>query len=564
MFRIKSFLLIASFSFIHLSFSFAQTTIFYESLATQESFNKFTVENLIGAQTWYCSSYYGYTLCSGYEDGESFDNEDWLISPEIDLTEVTNVQLSFDHTRGNAAVVNVGVNEGWYKVFATASYTGNVETTQWVEMEGINHTLMGAWQWNSTGMVAVPTEAQSATTRIALRYISIAPESATWEVKNILITGTLPDNEDIGMLKITGWNTEWLGCPRYGPSNEQLQVENVATAMLSMNSDIYCLQEVTHSSNYPSIYSIVSLLGDEWGGAIVANSIYDCSQNQGIIYRKSKVQLINSQLLENGSSAEGNSYYYNWTSGRYPALYNVNIKLSNNEQFPITLINIHAKAEDGAAMSYIRRKGASISLKEILDDERYNSKNVIIIGDFNDYLIGTTSGEHEGSESPYQNFMDDRENYLGITKDLVDAGPFYTSLPLIDHIVISNELFDEYVDESATQEVAVTHIIDNFYYTTSDHLPVSARFHISSTGNGSYVNNYENKEELRIFPNPVKDVLYILNESIEMDEVFVFDITGRTVSYSLDISQHSVNVSHLKPGIYFIQVGENISKFIKD
>src|SRR6476646_3564378 len=102
----------------------AQSTILNESMLSQASFNSFTAVSVTGAQNWTYSSLYG-AVCSGYVSGQSFENTDWLISPPMNLVETDNVNLSFQHTRGSAAVLNVGVAEGWYKVFATANFTGD-------------------------------------------------------------------------------------------------------------------------------------------------------------------------------------------------------------------------------------------------------------------------------------------------------------------------------------------------------------------------------------------------------------------------------------------------------
>src|SRR5690606_933164 len=136
-----------------------------------------------------------------------------------------NVRLSFSHTRGNALVLNVGVAEGWYKVYATAAYTGDPTTTQWIEIDNVNHTVPVAWQYIPSGELIIPELAQSETSRIAFRYISSDTQNATWEIKNVKVTGVVSSNADSDMVfKITNWNTEWLGCAQNGPDNESLQL----------------------------------------------------------------------------------------------------------------------------------------------------------------------------------------------------------------------------------------------------------------------------------------------------------------------------------------------------
>ena len=101
----------------------AQTTILDQSLLTQQSFDTFGAFSVTGSQSWVNSSQYG-AVCSGYVAGQSYENEDWLISPAMSLSQIENVNLTFRHTRGSGSVLNVGVAEGWYKVFATADYIG--------------------------------------------------------------------------------------------------------------------------------------------------------------------------------------------------------------------------------------------------------------------------------------------------------------------------------------------------------------------------------------------------------------------------------------------------------
>jgi len=274
----------------------AQTIILDQNFLTEASFNTFTPVSVSGTQNWFFRTSYG-ALCSGYTAGQSFENEDWLISPAMNLLDAESPELTFSHTRGNAAVMNEGVAQGWYKAFATANFTGDPLTTQWIELEGINQNVTTAWQYIPSGVLAIPDAARSENSRIAFRYISSNTQSATWEIKNVKVTGRLEvtnPNPDAAF-KITNWNIEWLGCDTNGPTNESQQINNAVSAMLAMDSDIYCIQEISNTTLNPTINSLVSLMGsDDWGGTIVPASTGDCNQRQGIIYKKSKVQFVSA------------------------------------------------------------------------------------------------------------------------------------------------------------------------------------------------------------------------------------------------------------------------------
>ncbi|MFP9114710.1 T9SS type A sorting domain-containing protein [Flavobacterium sp. RHBU_3] len=537
----------------------AQTTILNETMLTESSFNTFTPVSVTGAQTWSFSSSYG-AVCSGYSGGQNYANEDWLVSAPIDLSGMDNVQLTFSHTRGNAAVMNVGVTEGWYKVYATANYTGDTATTTWTELTGLNQNVATAWQYISSGSLTIPDAAKSANTRIAFKYICSDTQSATWEIKNIKVTGDVQVNPETNTLfTITNWNAEWLGCPDYGPDDEALQLQNVANAMLLMDSDIYCLQEIINTPTITTVASLVALMGSsEWDGTIVPADTGYCNQRQAIIYKKSKVQLVSSLQLSSGNYAQGGSYYYNWSSGRYPAVYNVNL-VSGSNLVPVTLVNIHAKAEDNYN-SYTRRMGASEALKTILDGTSYNTKNVILIGDYNDYLIGTQSTNQCSCDvSSFQNFMDDTTNYTALTQNITSATSGWDPHPVIENIIISNELVGNYVANSVAQEVTVPQNITSYYSTTSDHLPISASFTFPTLATPQFSTN-----PFTLYPNPVKDVLYVNTDaSLNNYAVAVYDYTGRQV-LSGSISNNSINVSSLPTGIYIMKIANTTAKFVKE
>ena len=277
--------------------------------------------------------------------------------------------------------------------------------------------------------------------------------------------------------KFTTWNTEWLSCSQYGPTDEELQINNVVAIIKAINPDVLAIQEVGTSDLYTTIDTLVRRLGAAWGGTMIYSTKDNCGQNQGFIYKKSKIELVSASYITNGGSS------YDWSSGRFPVLYNINL-LASGTSIPVSFINIHAKAM-GDETSYLRRKNASIGLKALLDGNAYNTKRVVVLGDLNDYLVGTQCGSCIPAESPYKNFMDDTQNYKCLTNTLYD--PNYNS-PVIDNIIISNELVENYKVNSTGRETLATQGIANYKNTTSDHVPVSAIFTIGSTGGSSCEN----------------------------------------------------------------------------
>lgn len=75
-----------------------------------------------------------------------------------------------------------------------------------------------------------------------------------------------------------------------------------------------------------------------------------------------------------------------------------------------------------------------------------------------------------------------------------------------------------------------------------------------------------NKNVISIYPNPVKDILYIESTN-EVTKVEIYDTAGRVIT-SMGTKGNSVNVSHLPKGNYliklFLQDKISLLKFIKD
>ena len=160
--------------------------ILNETLLTQASFDKFTTFSITGEQQWTFSASYG-AVMSGFADNKSNANEDWFITPPINLTGKTGAKLSFDHARGPAGSINVGIAEKYYTIWISNNYTsGNPTSATWIEITGINHGTT-AWAYTPSGNLSIPTSHLTDNTRIAFKYKCTDTESATWEIKNIII-----------------------------------------------------------------------------------------------------------------------------------------------------------------------------------------------------------------------------------------------------------------------------------------------------------------------------------------------------------------------------------------
>jgi hypothetical protein len=64
-------------------------------------------------------------------------------------------------------------------------------------------------------------------------------------------------------------------------------------------------------------------------------------------------------------------------------------------------------------------------------------------------------------------------------------------------------------------------------------------------------------EEIRIYPNPTQDDLYLLSQ-FPLDQIALFDVQGRTVKIeNLSESGRILNLKSLLPGVYFLRIAQN-------
>ncbi|HEY5507561.1 MAG TPA: DUF6359 domain-containing protein [Paludibacter sp.] len=144
---------------------------------------KFTTQSVSGDQVWAFDSH-KYVTITGYVATVNNANEDWLISPEIDLTKVTAAKLSFNHVARYFADAK---NEA--TIWVSSNYvTGLPATATWTQLPTKTFTDPGSWP------TVLPTSGEISLTayagkkiKIAFKYVSTATKAGTWELNNFLV-----------------------------------------------------------------------------------------------------------------------------------------------------------------------------------------------------------------------------------------------------------------------------------------------------------------------------------------------------------------------------------------
>jgi hypothetical protein len=125
---------------------------------------------------------------SGYNSSESktYPNEDWLITPALDLTGKSAATLIFNHAFGPAASVpNTDATKAQYTIWVSNDFDKDVKAATWTELKGMVYGTTG-WGYVSSGDIAIPAENLKANCRIAWKYVC-NDVSATWEIKEVIV-----------------------------------------------------------------------------------------------------------------------------------------------------------------------------------------------------------------------------------------------------------------------------------------------------------------------------------------------------------------------------------------
>jgi len=165
------------------------TTINAEGFDNELSAWTWTPYNVLGDQVWEWADTYGNppgcAKMTGY-DGAAFDNEDWLISPSLDLTAYNDVTFGFEQAR------NYGSNDGLFVKIST-DYDGSSDPSTsgtWTDISDSYIWHEGGWDFIDAGSVDISAYS-SAATHIAFIFTSTTDGSATWELDNLKVLGVL-------------------------------------------------------------------------------------------------------------------------------------------------------------------------------------------------------------------------------------------------------------------------------------------------------------------------------------------------------------------------------------
>lgn len=275
-------------------------------------------------------------------------------------------------------------------------------------------------------------------------------------------------------LGVVTWNILWFGDKSNGPTDEQLQADNVRTVMSTTGAEIYGLQEVidsAHLSNAVARMSGWASVAANSSLVINGPSLYSAtSMKPAVVYNTAVAELLSASII-----TELNTVAFTY---RPPLRADFRIRKDGVTRDIVVLV-VHLKA--GAEQDdWQMRADSSRELKAWLD-RNLPTHHVLVIGDFNDQLTQSIAVGDDGAlGTPFKNFLDDKINYTFITEPLalnnITTMVRYNSA--IDHQLASNEIAARLVAGSmhVVRPDQWAQPIANYGTTTSDHYPVFARY----------------------------------------------------------------------------------------
>ena len=164
-----------------------ELTVFDEEF--NGSLGNFQVVDVTGAQTWKASSYKQdqFAKISGYASGNK-NNEDWLISPAIDLKGFTSPSLQVDQ-----AINYLHGKWDQINILVSTDYSGDVGTATWNTIPVTTKPTGSDYTFVTSEKVDLSAY-KGKTIYVAFKYISDTNNAAMWEVNWLKVYGTIGGN----------------------------------------------------------------------------------------------------------------------------------------------------------------------------------------------------------------------------------------------------------------------------------------------------------------------------------------------------------------------------------
>ena len=262
---------------------------------------------------------------------------------------------------------------------------------------------------------------------------------------------------------IISWNIEWF------PKNNNT-ANKVQEILTRLEADVYALQEIDDTTLLKQVVSNIPGYECHFKSSYYGGLAY--VYNTNTIQINSKYEIFTSQPYWNAFPRSPQILDCNFMGDNY-IIINNHFKCCGDG---VLNINQYSDEEN-------RRLQAVTFLKQYIDNTLSN-KSVILLGDLNDELTDNSVN------NVFQDFIIDNNNYLFTDIQIAQGNSADWSYPTwpshLDHILITNELFDDF--QNSNSLVSVIRVDDymgswsNYDNNVSDHRPIGLKLSLNNLG----------------------------------------------------------------------------------
>jgi len=345
--------------------------------------------------------------------------------------------------------------------------------------------------------------------------------------------------------EIVTWNIEKF------PKNKERTIAYVQRIIKAIDADVYAIQEVASINDFNQLVHALKGYEGYLESTYFAGLAY--------IYNKERVQI--NEIYEIYTTSE-----YWKAFPRSPMVMDLTFKGAR-----MIVINNHFKCCGDGILDATnhddqeaKRYKASVLLKQYIDTH-FSDLNVLLVGDLNDRL---TDAAANNVFTPY---FEDSENYRFVDYEIAAGNSTSWSFPTwpshLDHILITNELFDEYSNEDTVIEVLkveeyITGGWNAYENEITDHRPVAFKFKVNNPLNTSDV--IFQTAHFVSYPNPLSTQTTFLFYTLpENGKIEIFNIWGvKVFSKGLVAGQNTLiwDANKWPSGLYIAKLLRNNKK----
>ncbi len=160
------------------------TVGFWEATFGNEAdgIDPFTDHNLSGDQNWEWQDWDGGSaVMSGYANNQANENENWMVSPAIDLTDRSGVSIEIREA------INYLTSYDDLQLLIASDYEEGSDPSgsgDWVHFDGFNRPPGSNWNFMYSGQIDI-SQFDGESVHIAFRYTSSDSGAATWQISEV-------------------------------------------------------------------------------------------------------------------------------------------------------------------------------------------------------------------------------------------------------------------------------------------------------------------------------------------------------------------------------------------